>query len=143
MVHSVCARAADSAGANAHASTAGSGQSARKLDAETEALQRTGGIMGVFGSCCIWVLLHLGPWAGPRRLSFRPPPRADKRVSASLQKEIVKGRMAKKMTQAQLAQAVNERVSVIQSYEKGDAIPNPNVLAKLSRALGVTLRKSE
>ncbi len=39
-------------------------------------------------------------------------------------------------------QAVNEKPQVIQEYEQGKAIPNPQVLSKLSRVLGVTLRKN-
>ncbi len=39
-------------------------------------------------------------------------------------------------------QLVNEKPSVIQEYESGKAIPNPQVLGKMSRVLGVTLRKS-
>lgn len=62
-------------------------------------------------------------------------------VSSDLKKQIVQARTAKKLTQAQLAQLINERASVIQEYESGKAIPNPQVLSKLSRCLGVTLRK--
>lgn len=63
------------------------------------------------------------------------------KVSASLKQQIVQARTAKKMTQAQLAQAVNEKPNIIQEYESGKAIPNPQILNKLSRALGVTLKK--
>lgn len=38
-------------------------------------------------------------------------------------------------------QAINEKPQVIQEYEQGKAIPNPQVLSKLSRALGVVLKK--
>lgn len=44
------------------------------------------------------------------------------------------------MAQKDLAQKVNEKPSVIQDYEAGKAIPNPQILAKLERALGVKLR---
>lgn len=40
-----------------------------------------------------------------------------------------------------LLQAVNEKPSVINDYESGKAIPNPQVLQKLSRVLGVPLKK--
>ncbi len=40
-----------------------------------------------------------------------------------------------------LPQAINEKPQVIQEYESGKAIPNPQVLSKLSRALGVVLKK--
>jgi transcriptional regulator with XRE-family HTH domain len=39
-------------------------------------------------------------------------------------------------------QLINEKPQVIQDYESGKAIPNPQVLSKLSRVLGVTLRKN-
>lgn len=64
------------------------------------------------------------------------------RVSSTLKQQIIQARTAKKMTQIQLAQAVNEKPQVIQEYESGKAIPNPQVLSKLSRVLGVTLKKS-
>jgi len=63
------------------------------------------------------------------------------RVSSTLKQQIIKARTDKKMTQAQLAQAINEKPQVIQEYESGKAIPNPQVLSKLSRVLGVTLKK--
>lgn len=38
-----------------------------------------------------------------------------------------------------LLQQINEKPSVINEYESGKAIPNPQVLSKMSRALGVQL----
>eukprot|EP00210_Caulerpa_lentillifera_P000944 g914.t1 len=61
------------------------------------------------------------------------------RVSSDLKKTIQQARIAKKMTQAQLAQAINEKLHVVQEYESGKAIPNGQVLNKLSRVLGVSL----
>ena len=49
-------------------------------------------------------------------------------------------RIAKKMTQAQLAKTINELPKVVQSYENGKAIPNNQILGKIERALGVKLR---
>lgn len=60
-------------------------------------------------------------------------------VDKALSKAITAARMAKKMTQAQLATAINERPQIIQEYENGKAIPNPTVLNKLDKALGVHL----
>jgi putative transcription factor len=45
-----------------------------------------------------------------------------------------------KLSQKDIAQKVNEKPSVIQDYESGKAIPNPQILGKLERALGVKLR---
>jgi putative transcription factor len=41
-----------------------------------------------------------------------------------------------------LSQLINEKPQIIQDYESGKAIPNPQVLSKLSRVLGTTLRKN-
>ena len=64
-------------------------------------------------------------------------------VNKSLSKAIVQARLAKKMTQAQLATAINERPQIIQEYENGKAIPNPGVINKLDRALGVHLPRAK
>jgi len=44
------------------------------------------------------------------------------------------------LSQKDIAQKVNEKQSVIQDYESGKAVPNPQILGKLERALGVKLR---
>ena len=49
------------------------------------------------------------------------------KVEGAVKKAIMQGRLAKKMTQAQLAQAINEKPQVINEYECGKAIPNPQV----------------
>ena len=48
--------------------------------------------------------------------------------------------MELKLSQKDVAQKVNEKPSVIQDYESGKAIPNPQILSKLERVLGVKLR---
>jgi putative transcription factor len=48
--------------------------------------------------------------------------------------------MELKLSQKDVAQKINEKPSVIQDYESGKAIPNPQVLSKLERVLGVKLR---
>ena len=42
--------------------------------------------------------------------------------------------MAKKMTQKQLADAINEKQSVVNDYESGKAVPNGAVIQKLNKA---------
>lgn len=49
-------------------------------------------------------------------------------------------RLELKLTQKDVAQKINEKPSVIQDYEGGKAIPNPQILGKLERILGVKLR---
>jgi len=61
-------------------------------------------------------------------------------VSADLKKNIMQARLEKKLTQAQLAQQINEKPQIIQEYESGKAIPNNQIIAKLERVLGVKLR---
>jgi putative transcription factor len=60
-------------------------------------------------------------------------------VNRNLSQAIQQARLARKLTQKQLATAINEKAQVIQQYESGQAIPNPQVLLKLDRALGVHL----
>ncbi|KAI9086003.1 hypothetical protein K1719_032080 [Acacia pycnantha] len=62
------------------------------------------------------------------------------RVPTELKKAIMQARTEKKLTQAQLAQIINEKPQVIQEYESGKAIPNQQILGKLERALGAKLR---
>ena len=68
---------------------------------------------------------------------------AHEKVSSELKKQIQQARLAKKMTQAQLAQQINEKPNVINDYESGKAIPNPQILSKMSRVLGVQLKKGK
>ena len=62
------------------------------------------------------------------------------RVPGALRKAIAQARQAKRMTQTDLARAIAERHNVIQDYESGKAIPNGQMLSKMSRVLGVNLR---
>jgi len=88
-----------------------------------------------------------GP-AGPAKpkpkaaVEAKEEPLAHDRVNASISKRIVELRLARRWTQANLAQAINEQLATVRTYENGSAIPSPAVLAKLARALGVpTLRR--
>jgi putative transcription factor len=48
--------------------------------------------------------------------------------------------MGLQLSQKDAAQKISEKLSVLQDYESGKAIPNPQILAKLERVLGVKLR---
>lgn len=61
------------------------------------------------------------------------------RVDKDLAKAIMQARMAKKLTQKDLATAINEKPQVVGEYESGKAIPNPAIISKLERKLGVKL----
>ncbi|GJE86799.1 MBF1-domain-containing protein [Phanerochaete sordida] len=73
-----------------------------------------------------------------RENEVAPPPK----VAPSVGKAIQTARMEKELSQKDLAQKVNEKPSVIQDYESSRAIPNPQILGKLERVLGVKLRGS-
>mgnify|MGYP002857075393 CR=1 FL=1 len=47
----------------------------------------------------------------------------------------MQGRLAKKLTQAQLAQQINERPQVVQEYESGKAIPNQQIRISAARSV--------
>eukprot|EP00019_Armaparvus_languidus_P006916 CAMPEP_0168600366 /NCGR_PEP_ID=MMETSP0420-20121227/12730_1 /TAXON_ID=498008 /ORGANISM="Pessonella sp." /LENGTH=138 /DNA_ID=CAMNT_0008638421 /DNA_START=8 /DNA_END=420 /DNA_ORIENTATION=- len=64
-------------------------------------------------------------------------------VGLDLRKAIAQARQEKGWTQKQLATAINEKQTVVQAYEAGKAIPSNQVLAKMERKLGVSLRGKE
>lgn len=49
-------------------------------------------------------------------------------------------RMELKLSQKDVAQKINEKPSILQDYESSKAIPNPQILGKLERVLGIKLR---
>lgn len=65
------------------------------------------------------------------------------KVDRSLSKAIQQARMAKKMTQKELATAINEKPQVIAQYENGKAIPNGQLIVKIERKLGCKLPRSK
>jgi len=64
-------------------------------------------------------------------------------VSFEFKIALQKARQEKKMTQGDLAKAVMEKQSVISDYEAGKAIPNPQIIVKLERALGCRLPRDK
>jgi putative transcription factor len=61
------------------------------------------------------------------------------KVDKSLSKAIMQARTAKKMSPKELATAINEKPQVVAQYESGKAVPNPQLISKLERKLGVKL----
>eukprot|EP01128_Nolandella_sp_AFSM9_P012050 TRINITY_DN8914_c0_g1_i1.p1 TRINITY_DN8914_c0_g1~~TRINITY_DN8914_c0_g1_i1.p1 ORF type:complete len:132 (-),score=29.92 TRINITY_DN8914_c0_g1_i1:254-649(-) len=59
-----------------------------------------------------------------------------KKVSPSKGKAIAQARQRKGLTQKQLANQIQEQISVVQSFENGRAVPNQKVLAKMRKVLG-------
>ena len=62
-------------------------------------------------------------------------------VSLDVRKQIMSARTAKKMSQADLAKAMCVQLQVVQQYENGKAIPKGDMLAKMSKALAVKIKK--
>lgn len=62
------------------------------------------------------------------------------RVPLSVGRAIQQGRQAKEMTQKDLATKICEKPAIIAEYESGKAVPNPQILSKMERALGIKLR---
>jgi putative transcription factor len=60
-------------------------------------------------------------------------------VGKDFSKALQMARMAKKITQADLAKSLNEKPTIIQEYESGKAVPNPQFIVRLERALGTKL----
>ncbi|CAE6415164.1 Multiprotein-bridging factor 1 OS=Saccharomyces cerevisiae (strain ATCC 204508 / S288c) GN=MBF1 PE=1 SV=2 [Rhizoctonia solani AG-1 IB] len=65
------------------------------------------------------------------------------KIAPSVGKAMQTARMDLKLSQKDVAAKINEKQSVLQDYESGKAIPNPQILGKLERALGVKLRGSD
>ncbi|KAG0045526.1 multiprotein-bridging factor 1 [Linnemannia elongata] len=65
---------------------------------------------------------------------------APKTVTVDVGKVMAKARIEKKITQKELSAVVHEKPNMINDYEAGRAVPNPQVLGKIERALGVRLR---
>lgn len=71
-----------------------------------------------------------------RENEVAPPPK----VPPSLGKLIGQTRQTKGLTQKDLGTRINEKPQVVGDYESGRAIPNPQILGKMERVLGVKLR---
>jgi putative transcription factor len=64
-----------------------------------------------------------------------------KKVSHTMGSMIQQGRIAKGFkTQKELALVVGVNASIINAYESGKAIPDPSILQKLRRVLGIKLK---
>ncbi|CAA7270171.1 unnamed protein product [Cyclocybe aegerita] len=65
------------------------------------------------------------------------------KIAPSVGRAMQTARLELKLSQKDVAQKINEKPSVIQDYESSKAIPNPQILGKLERILGVKLRGSD
>lgn len=62
------------------------------------------------------------------------------RVTLDFARTLQKARVDKGLTQKELATRICEKPQVVNDYESGKAIPNPQIISKLERAVGVKLR---
>jgi len=67
-------------------------------------------------------------------------PKKVETVDRKISQNIQRARQAEGLSQKQLAQQVNQPLTVIQEYESGKAIPNANLINKLERVLKTKLR---
>jgi len=65
------------------------------------------------------------------------------KIAPSVGRAIQTARAELKLSQKEVAQKINEKPSILQDYESSKAIPNPQILGKLERVLGVKLRGSD
>jgi len=63
-----------------------------------------------------------------------------KKVEKNLGKLIAQTRNALGMNTKELATKCNEKPQIITQYEQGKAIPNQQIIGKIERALGISLR---
>jgi putative transcription factor len=69
-----------------------------------------------------------------------PDKLAPKTVGPKVGRAIQTARVAKGLTQAQLAQKINQKATVVNELEQGKALFNNQILGNLERHLGVKLR---
>eukprot|EP00300_Choanocystis_sp_HF-7_P036934 c52897_g1_i1.p2 GENE.c52897_g1_i1~~c52897_g1_i1.p2 ORF type:complete len:151 (-),score=29.92 c52897_g1_i1:12-431(-) len=80
--------------------------------------------------------------AGPsnaRRLDDETEDFHHQKVPLELRKAIAQARQVKKMTQKDLATRLNEKVTVVNDYESGKAIPNNGMIARMEKILDCKL----
>ena len=65
-----------------------------------------------------------------------------KAIPASTAQAIMQARQAKGWTQAQLAKAISEKLTVVEDYEGGKAVAENRVLAAMEKALGCKLARA-
>ena len=62
-------------------------------------------------------------------------------VNSELKKQISQARQAKGWTQKQFATQCNIPIQIVQQYEQGKGVPEQQYLSKMSRVLGIKLKK--
>lgn len=113
-----------------------------RTQAEINAASRSGGIVGTEKKFAAGSNAAHKDTEGQRlaKLDRENDVAAPKKLDADVGKTISKARLEKGLKQAELAQSINEKPSVINDYENARAIPSQQVLGKMERILGVKLR---
>lgn len=71
-----------------------------------------------------------------------PPQAALPRLNAEMRNKMIQARVAKKLTQDQLAHQANTQPKVIKDLERGSVVTDRNVISNVNRILGTSLRLS-
>ncbi|KAJ1458228.1 hypothetical protein M885DRAFT_513300 [Pelagophyceae sp. CCMP2097] len=77
--------------------------------------------------------------AGARKIEDETETFVVQKAGLGFAKALMQARMALKMTQKDLGTKVNEKPQIVQEYESGKAVPNPSIILKFEKALGVKL----
>jgi putative transcription factor len=77
--------------------------------------------------------------SGPRALDENPETFHHAQVTHEFRQALQQARLAKKMSQADLARILNVTPRTLQDYESGSCVPKGVFIAQLNAALGVTL----
>lgn len=83
---------------------------------------------------------HQGTSLNTARLDAETEKLSHNKVSLDVARLIQQARAAKNWKREELSAKICEKVQVVTDYENGSAIPNPQVLGKMERALGVKLQ---
>lgn len=64
-----------------------------------------------------------------------------KTLGLSAAKQIQQARLSKKWSQKDLANKLNIKPNLIKDYETGKVVPNPQILNKINRLLGIKIQR--
>ena len=78
-----------------------------------------------------------------KKLNEDPDTMKHKTVSVNFGQALMKARTAAKITQKELAQKMNVKISIIKNYESAKAIPNPRIISNLERHLNCKLPRKK
>jgi len=78
-----------------------------------------------------------------KKLNEDPDTMKHKTVSVNFGQALMKARASAKITQKELAQKMNVKISIIKKYESAKAIPNPRIISNLERHLNCKLPRKK